>query len=129
MESLIEKGYISKPYIGVSITDVSEETQSYGLPKGAAVKAVTEGSPAEAAGLQVNDIITHADGNEISGSSALVSYVGQCEIGQTLKLTVFRQVEITIGEQIQSANAQQETQQQQQTNPFGGMFPFGGYGY
>ena len=139
VESLIEKGYISKPYIGVSITDVSEETQSYGLPKGAAVKAVTEGSPAEAAGLQVNDIITHADGNEISGSSALVSYVGQCEIGQTLKLTVFRQgqsiqVEITIGEQIQSANAQQETQQQQQqqqqqTNPFGGMFPFGGYGY
>ena len=32
--SIIEKGYIVKPYIGVSVTDVSEETQSYGLPGG-----------------------------------------------------------------------------------------------
>ena len=51
-ESIIEKGYYSKPYIGVSVTDVSEETQSYGLPKGAAVKGVVEGSPAQKAGLQ-----------------------------------------------------------------------------
>ena len=135
VESIIEKGYITKPYIGVSITDVSEETQSYGLPKGAAVKAISEGSPAEAAGLQVNDIITHVDGNEISSSSALVSYVGDCEIGQVLKLTVFRQgqtieIELTVGEQTQAAIAQQENQQQQQQeNPFGGMFPFGGFGY
>ena len=147
VESIIEKGYVTKPYIGVSIQDVSEETQSYGLPKGAAVKGVVEGSPAEKAGLMLNDIITHVDGNEISGSSALVTYVGQCEIGQVLKLTVFRQgqsiqLEITVGEQTQAANAQQQQPQQQQPQqqqpqqqqpqqqiPFEDMFPFWNFGF
>ena len=66
VESIIENGYIVKPYIGVSVTDVSAETQSYGLPQGAAVKEVTEGSPAEQAGLQVNDIITRVGDTEIT---------------------------------------------------------------
>ena len=42
VQSIIENGYIAKPYIGVSVDDVSEETQSYGLPQGAAVKSVTQ---------------------------------------------------------------------------------------
>ena len=32
VESIIEKGYISKPYMGVSVSDVSAETQFYGIP-------------------------------------------------------------------------------------------------
>ena len=134
VESIIEKGYVSKPYIGVSIADVSEETQSYGLPKGAAVKGIVEGSPAEDAGLQMNDIITHVDGTEITDSSDLVSYVAQCDVGQTLTLTVFRQgqslqLEITIGEQIQSATEQTPSQNQQQQTIPGGGFPFWNFGY
>ncbi len=134
VKSLIEKGFISKPYIGVSVTDVSEETQSYGLPQGAAVKSIVEDSPCAAAGLQVNDIITHVNGEEITGSSDLVSIVGKCEVGQVLKLTVYRQgisldIELTVGEQIQQG-IQEEAQQQQQSsgNGFQG-FPFFGYGY
>lgn len=33
IESIIEKGYVSKPYIGVSIMTVTEESQGYGLPQ------------------------------------------------------------------------------------------------
>ena len=128
VESIIEKGYISKPYLGVSLTDVSEETQSYGLPQGASVKAISEDSPAQQSGLQVNDIITHVDGQEITGSSDVVKIVGECEIGQVLKLTVYRmgvtlELEITVGEQIQNATPQETTPQQQYPN-----FPFGGNG-
>jgi serine protease Do len=36
VESIIEKGYIPKPYIGISIQDVSAETQAYGIPAGGA---------------------------------------------------------------------------------------------
>jgi len=132
VQSIIEKGYIAKPYIGVSVTDVSEETQSYGLPQGAAVKSVMEDSPAAKAGLQVNDIITHVNGTAITGSSNLVSVVGDANIGDTLKLTVYRQgstveLELTVGEQIQSATQEQEqTQQQQQSGGFSG-FPFWGF--
>lgn len=133
VESIIEKGYISKPYIGVSVTDVSQETQSYGLPQGAAVKAVVENSPAAAAGLQVNDIITQVDGTAITGSSDIVSIVGKCQVGQVLKLTVYRQgatieLEITVGEQIQSAIEQKEEPSQSS----GQLIPnwgFGNFGY
>ena len=118
-ESIIEKGYVSKPYIGVSVTTVSTETQSYGLPQGAAVKTVAEDSPAAAAGLKVNDIITHIGGKEISGSSELVSIVNDSNPGDTMTLTVYRQgntheLTITVGEQIQSANEQEKTQSQNQ---------------
>ena len=128
IKSLIEKGYISKPYIGVSVTNVSEETQSYGLPQGAAVKSVAENSPCAKAGLQINDIITHVDGKQITGSSDLVNVVGKCEVGQVLKLTVYRQgtsmdIELTVGEQIQQG-IQEETQQpQQQQQSSGELFP------
>ncbi|MBR3978919.1 MAG: trypsin-like peptidase domain-containing protein [Oscillospiraceae bacterium] len=128
VESIIEKGYIAKPYLGVSLTDVSAETQSYGLPQGASVKEVSENSPAANAGLQVNDIITHVDGLAITGSSDVVKIVGECEVGQVLKLTVYRMgitmdVEITVGEQIQNATPQETTPQHQYPN-----FPFGGNG-
>ena len=106
-ESIIEKGYVSKPYVGLSVTTVSSETQSYGLPKGAAVKAVTPDSPAAQAGIKVNDIITHVGGQEIAGSSELVSIVGKSAIGDQLVFTVYRQgktmeITVTVGEQIQS---------------------------
>ena len=122
--SIIEKGYVSKPYIGVSVTTVSEETQSYGLPKGAAVKSVVEGSPAEAAGLQINDIITQADETPIESSNELVAYVGEKNIGDTITLTIYRQgismtIELTIGEQIQSATENNSQQSSSQNNPGG----------
>ena len=36
VKSIIEKGYISKPYVGVSVSDVNQQTQLYGIPAGAA---------------------------------------------------------------------------------------------
>ena len=112
-QSIIEKGYVSRPYIGVSVSTVSAETQSYGLPQGAAVKEVAEDSPAEAAGLQVNDIITHIDGKEIADHTELVTLVGNAAVGDTLELTVYRKgttmgISITVGEQIQSATQEEK---------------------
>ncbi len=106
--SIIEKGYIAKPYIGVTVTSVSEKLQSYGLPKGASVEEVVPDSPAEAGGLRVGDIVTAVNGKEIADHSELVSLVGAAKIGDSIVLTVYRRgtiVEITIviGEQIQSA--------------------------
>ena len=132
IESIIENGYISKPYIGVSVASVSAETQSYGLPKGAAVKAVAEDSPAEAAGLQINDIITAINGDAITGSGDLVNAVGDAAVGDVLKLTVYRggstmELTLTVGEKIQAAlEEKQEQQQPSQVYPGWG---FGGFGW
>ncbi len=122
--SIIEKGYISKPYIGVTVSDVSSESQSYGLPQGAAVRSVTQDSPAQEAGLKSNDIITEVDGVSISGSTELGTVISNAGIGAVLNLTVYRQgemltLEVTVGEQIQSALANEEQSNQSSVFPWG----------
>lgn len=133
VDSIIEKGYVAKPYIGVMVSDVSDEAISYGTPAGAAVASVTEGGPAEKAGLQANDIITAVDGKAISGKSDLSSIIADHAAGDKLTLSVYRQgqtltVTVTVGEQTTSALANQQqsqqSQQQQQTMP--DIFGFGG---
>lgn len=138
--SIIEKGYIEKPYIGVSVLDVSDETQKYGLPKGASVQTVTDDGPAKAAGLQVNDIITKVDDTEITGSSDLVKTIGQCKPGQEITLTVYRQgqtleLKVTVARKVQESKPEQQTvqQQTQSSNGYSGQIPnfpgFFGFGF
>ena len=133
VKSIIEKGYISKPYVGVSVSDVNQQTQLYGIPAGAAVQAVSDGSPAAEAGLQAGDVITRVNGTEITGSSDLVSLVSASSIGDMLTMTVYRQgstmeLTVTVGEQVQSALANEQTQQAVSDSPSGGRngYPFGG---
>lgn len=90
IESIIEKGYVAKPYIGVMVMDTPEEYQLYGLPQGATVRSVEPGSPAATANLQPGDIITNIDGKAITGSKELVRYLRNCTVGQRLKLTLYR---------------------------------------
>ena len=128
VESIIEKGYISKPYVGISVLDVSEETQQYGIPAGAAIQAVAEDGPAAQAGLQRGDVITAVDGIPMN-SSELISYIGSASVGQEVIFHIYRQGEtleitVNVGEQIQSAMEQSEQQTGQQTYP--GNFPWGG---
>ena len=133
IKSIIEKGYISKPYVGVSVSDVNQQTQLYGIPAGAAVQAVSDDSPAAEAGLQAGDVITRVNGTEITGSSDLVSLVSEAAIGDTLTMTVYRQgstmeLTVTVGEQVQSALANEQTQQAASDSQGGGWngYPFGG---
>ena len=129
-ESIITNGYIVKPYIGVTVSDVSTESQSYGLPQGAAVRSVTENGRAADAGLQENDIITTVNGEAITGSNDLVKLVKAASAGDTLELTVYRQgqtvtLTLTVGEQKTDALPTQtadETQQPQSQNPYDGQY-------
>ncbi len=145
VENIIEFGYIVKPYIGVTVANVSDELQSYGIPQGAAVQSVVEDSPAEEAGLKEKDIVTAANDVEISSSGDLVSFVSSHKPGDEVVLTVFRPGEselltlnITLGEQkkdaaVERAESEEETeseerQSQEWPNFFGGpsfSFPAG----
>lgn len=139
IESIITKGYITKPYIGVTITNVSSDLQAYGVPQGAMVKEVTEDGPADKAGIQANDIITQIDDTEIADSSGLVDYVGKCAEGDKIVLKVYRQGEtveitVTVEETRKSALEEEEQnqnqQQQQQQQPNGGYsFPWNFFGF
>ena len=131
VQSIIEKGYISKPYIGVQVIDVGTEARRYGLPQGAAIYSVVEDSPAEKGGLQANDIVTQANGTEITCGNDLVTLVQSLTPGDELNLTVYRQgqnLELTVivEEQIQSALEQEATEPVEQSSQDSwGMFPWG----
>lgn len=145
LADLISHGYVTgKPYMGVQVMDVSSEAQRYGITAGAAVSYVAEGSCAQKAGLQVNDIITAIDDTAIDSSSALTAALSTgYKAGDTASLTVIRnQQEVKLSITFDEKNAQTEAnnqiqqnsqQQQQQPSqgggyyyqwPFGNMFPW-----
>ena len=129
VDSIIEKGYIVKPYIGVSVVDVSTETQNYGLPQGAAVRSIEEGGPAEAGGLQANDIITQVNDRKITGAADLKSAVTDAKPGDVLHMVLWRkgatiELDIVVGEQIQSGLTQKTNASQSQQNSGSSGFPF-----
>ena len=118
IQDIIEDGYTTKPYIGVTVSNVSEESLGYGLPEGAAVKSVEEGGPAAEAGLKENDIITKVGDTVITSSDDLVEAVGKAQIGDTLTFTVYRQSEtitisITVGEQVKSVDSSSSSSSQE----------------
>ena len=140
VESIMEKGYVSKPFIGVTVTEISSDNQKLGLPQGLAVNAVTEDGPAAKAGVQANDIITGVNGNAISRMSDLEAVLRKASVGDTITLSLYRQgktleVEVILGEKATSSQQQgAESQQTESENGWNGMnnfpgFPwFGGFG-
>ena len=134
---LIENGYVTgKPYMGVQVTSVPDYAQHYGVSAGAYVESVADGSCAQKAGLQADDIIIAIDDTAIDSSTALTAALSSgYKAGDTAKLTVLRgedKMELTItfdekNEQTEAANQpQQESNQQVQQQPSTG-WPFGGF--
>lgn len=115
LTDLIAHGYVTgKPYMGVQVDNVPSEAQRYGITAGAAVKYVAEGSCAQKAGLQVNDIITAIDDTAIDSSSALTAALStNYRAGDTATLTVIRnQKEVTLTITFDEKNAETEGRNQ-----------------
>ena len=90
---LITKGYVTgKAYMGVSLDNRynSMYSQYYGMPIGAYVASVEEGSCAETAGIQTGDIITELGGNVIESYTDLKAALKQFSAGDTTELTLYR---------------------------------------
>ncbi len=90
---LIQKGKVSRGYMGVTIQPVTEElAQSFGLKhtRGALVNDVIKGSPADKAGIKQGDVITALNGAEVKDSSHLQRMVAETGIGKAAKVSVIR---------------------------------------
>lgn len=97
VEELLKTGTQPKPYIGITGTNITEETApQYKLPVGALVLEVTEGSPAEKAGLQVGDVITQFDGKTVMDMDSLVEKVNAAKIGSTVDMYVIRDGDVGV---------------------------------
>jgi len=92
--------------IGVQIDQVSKEVaESIGLgqPRGAIVRGVEAGGPADKAGVEAGDIIVRFDGREIERASDLPRIVGRTNPGSQASVQLFRRgqtrdLTVTVGE-------------------------------
>ena len=113
-----------KGYMGISPYDVSAEArQVYNMPSGAFVYEVTEGTPAEKAGIHKGDIIIKVDGVNVASASDLLERMKYYKVGETIDVVVAtadngeyieRTVTITLGEKPEAASSSGEGQQQGQ---------------
>ena len=137
IEEIIEYGYVTgKPYLGIQVNVVDEQMQAYGIPAGAVVEYVADGSCAQKGGLQVNDIITAIDDTAVDSPSALTAALSSnYKAGDTITLTVVRNLEeikltITLDEkndQTESANQIQDQSNQQNNYQGSYNWPFGSF--
>ncbi len=94
LEQLKTHKKIKRGYIGVSIAQITEDyARELGLKssEGAFVGEVIPGSPADKAGVSVGDLILKIDNRDIKTYLDLLKIIGDTPVGQTLRLTVWRQ--------------------------------------
>ncbi|MDD3219129.1 MAG: trypsin-like peptidase domain-containing protein [Lachnospiraceae bacterium] len=78
-------------YLGITCMNVASETaQAYGMPVGVYITEVTEGGPAQAAGIQKGDIITKLDGSSVSDYEALVNALNYYAAGEKIDVVISR---------------------------------------
>jgi serine protease Do len=93
VDELIKYGYVRRPWTGMNYYDLSVRAASIlGLekPEGALVARIASGSPADKAGLQVEDVILAVDGTPIKTVQDLQTLMVKAKIGQTIKTTIWR---------------------------------------
>jgi serine protease Do/serine protease DegQ len=79
MDQLISYGSVQRGLLGVSIAPLSPEiAENYELDStsGALITAVSTGSAAEQAGLQIGDVIVSVNGNAVTDPAALRNTIG-----------------------------------------------------
>lgn len=94
LNDLINLGKIRKAWLGVYIQDLTSDlAKALGIEdtSGAIITQVIEGSPADKAGLKVNDVIKKIDGKNVSNASEVVSIIHSHSPGDEITITVERE--------------------------------------
>jgi len=93
MSQLIQKGKITRGWLGVTIQELTPElSQKFGIEKskGALVSDVAKGSPAEKAGIIRGDIILELNGKEVKDVGSLRNMVAQSKVGSEVSIKILR---------------------------------------
>ena len=84
-EQLIDKGYVSYPYLGVSTVNQKIEKESYIF-----VRSVMDNSPADKEGLRKNDVIVKVNDVRVETVSKLREQLNNSGIGSVVSLYIVR---------------------------------------
>ncbi len=93
INQLIKYGETRRGWLGVRIQEVTKEiaeVEKLEKPSGALVASVSEGSPADKAGLKAGDIILEFDGKKIKTMRMLPKAVASTKVGKSVTIKVWR---------------------------------------
>jgi serine protease Do len=106
IDTVLERGKLERPYLGVRYVPLDddiarelgiEQTSGAYIPVGSAQRpSIIEGSPANLAGLQEEDIIIEINGEKLDEKNGLVSLLSNKNVGDTVELKVIRGTEQVI---------------------------------
>ncbi|MEN3033768.1 MAG: Do family serine endopeptidase [Aquificaceae bacterium] len=117
-EQLIEKGKVTRGWLGVVIQDVLPEmAESLGVKEGVLIVQIAPGSPAERTGLKVGDVVIAVNGQKVSSVRDLQFRIMRTEPGRELTLSIVRDknrqdIKVKVGEMPDSPRSSLETPQQ-----------------
>ncbi len=93
LNDIVSKGYVTRAWLGVSITNLSVEmAEALKSPatKGALVQEVKEKTPASKSGIQQKDIIIGVNDQVIENSNELMNVIGSRNPGDRITLKLIR---------------------------------------
>ncbi|MGF1610439.1 MAG: DegQ family serine endoprotease [Kiloniellales bacterium] len=106
IDQIREYGTVRRGWLGVRIQTVTDELAE-GLrldrARGALVASVTEGGPAEVAGIEQGDVVLEFNGREVEEMRKLPRMVAETAIGKAVDVVIWRKgqektVKVTLGE-------------------------------
>jgi serine protease Do len=92
-EQLLAGGKVRRAYLGVTLEDLTSELAGaleLAARRGVVVSEVRKDSPADKAGVQVQDVILRLDGKEVSSRQQLITIAERLRIGSAYPLVVIR---------------------------------------
>ena len=105
-DQLINKGTVSRGFLGVLIQDLNSElSKSFNVKKGVLISKVSKESPAAKAGIEAGDVVTKFNGKVVENAGAFRNIVSMIEPGKNVKMEVDRKGEkLTLTVKIGSLN-------------------------
>lgn len=93
LQELISQGKVSRPWLGVSIMDMTQEIADYlqtDTSEGVVIADIMSDSPAQKAGLQRGDIILAINDHKVSKSKEVTALISGSKTGEKIELRINR---------------------------------------
>jgi serine protease DegQ len=105
MEQIIQKGSVTRGWIGVGVQDITKEiAESFKLRAagGVLITQVERGGPADKAGVQAGDVLSAVNGKPVADTIAMLNSIATLQPGDEARLRVSRnqaeqELSVTIG--------------------------------
>ncbi len=105
MEEIIQKGSVTRGWIGVGVQDVTKEiADSFKLSAagGVLITQVERGGPADKAGIRLGDVLLRVNGHAVGDSTVMRNLIAALKPGDLVKLKLARnqsesELSVTVG--------------------------------